>query len=289
VIAQKMAKAFDISGPFNMQIIRKPAGEGESEAALKVIECNLRASRSFPFVSKVLGVNFIDIATCAIMDQDVPEPVDLMKQKRDYVAIKVPQFSWTRLAGADPYLGVEMASTGEVASFGKNIKEAYWASQASQTGWRVPEANKGVLLGGNIDIPELGQVAKKLYDLGFKFYCSNADVEKFLNEIPHVKATRIWFPLKDKRKLREVFDDHEIQFVVNLAKQRGRDTVDEDYVARRNAVDFGLPLVTEPRCALLFAETLEYKMPLGCLRPYEEGRIPDEVKSWKDFVPESVN
>lgn len=289
VIAQKVAKAFDISGPFNMQIIRKPASDGESEAALKVIECNLRASRSFPFVSKVLGVNFIDIATCAIMDQDVPAPIDLMKEKRDYVAIKVPQFSWTRLAGADPYLGVEMASTGEIAAFGKNVKEAYWASVASQTGWRVPEANKGVLLGGSIDIPELGQVAKKLYDLGFKLYCSNADVEAFLNSISHVKATRIWFPLKDKRKLREVFDDHEIQFVVNLAKQRGKSTVDEDYVARRNAVDFGLPLVTEPRCALLFAETLEYKMPLGCLRPYEEGKIPDEVKSWKDFVPESVN
>lgn len=289
VIAQKMAKAFEISGPFNMQIIRKPAEDGEAEAALKVIECNLRASRSFPFVSKVLGVNFIDIATCAIMDQDVPAPVDLMKEKRDYVAIKVPQFSWTRLAGADPYLGVEMASTGEIASFGKNIKEAYWASIASQTGWRVPEANKGVLLGGSIEVPELGQVAKKLYDLGFKLYCSNADVEKFLNGIPHVKATRIWFPLKDKRKLREVFDEYEIQFVVNLAKQRAKNTVDEDYVARRNAVDFGLPLVTEPRCALLFAETLEYKMPMGCLRPYEEGRIPDEVKSWKDFVPESVN
>ncbi|UZJ55287.1 hypothetical protein CBS101457_004607 [Exobasidium rhododendri] len=289
VIAQKMAKAFDISGPFNMQIIRKPAEDGESEAALKVIECNLRASRSFPFVSKVLGVNFIDIATCAIMDQDVPEPVDLMKKQRDYVAIKVPLFSWTRLAGADPFLGVEMASTGEIAAFGKNVLEAYWASIASQTGWRVPEPNKGVLLGGSIEVPELGQVAKKLYDLGFKLYCTNTDVERFLNEIPHVKATKIWFPLKDKRKLREVFDDHEIQFVVNLAKQRAKNTVDEDYVARRNAVDFGLPLVTEPRCALLFAETLEYKMPLGCLRPYEEGRIPDEVKSWKDFVPESVN
>ncbi|PWN92756.1 putative arginine-specific carbamoyl-phosphate synthetase, ammonia chain [Acaromyces ingoldii] len=289
VIAQKVAKAFEISGPFNMQIIRKPAQDGEAEAALKVIECNLRASRSFPFVSKVLGVNFIDVATCAIVGKDVPEPIDVMQKQRDYVAIKVPQFSWTRLAGADPYLGVEMASTGEIAAFGKDIKEAYWASIASQTGWRVPEARKGVLLGGSKEVPELGQVAKKLYDLGFKLYCSNAEVEQFLNEIPHVRATRIWFPLKDKRKLREVFDDHEIQFVVNLAQQRGKDTVDEDYVARRNAVDFGLPLVTEPRCALLFAETLEYKMPMGCLRPYEEGRIPPEVKPWKEWVPESVH
>lgn len=117
-IAVKVAKAFDISGPFNMQIIRKPVQDGESEAELKVIECNLRASRSFPFVSKVLGTNFIDVASAAIMDVNVPEPVDLMKEKRDYVAIKVPHFSWTRLGGADPFLGVEMASTGEVAAVG---------------------------------------------------------------------------------------------------------------------------------------------------------------------------
>lgn len=104
-IAEKVARAFDISGPFNMQIIKKPAEEG-AEAPLKVIECNLRASRSFPFVSKVLGHNFIDTATTAIMDEDVPEPVDVMQEKRDYTAIKVAQFSWTRLGGADPFLGV---------------------------------------------------------------------------------------------------------------------------------------------------------------------------------------
>jgi carbamoyl-phosphate synthase large subunit len=104
-IASKVAKAFNISGPYNMQIIRKPPVENE-DAELKVIECNLRASRSFPFVSKVLGTNFIDVASAAIMGIDVPEPVDLMKERRDYVAIKVPQFSWTRLPGADPFLGV---------------------------------------------------------------------------------------------------------------------------------------------------------------------------------------
>lgn len=98
-IAVKVAKAFEISGPFNMQIIRKPGSDSE-EPALKVIECNLRASRSFPFVSKVLGHNFIDVATAAIMETNVPEPIDLMKEKRDYVAIKVPQFSWTRLGGS---------------------------------------------------------------------------------------------------------------------------------------------------------------------------------------------
>ena len=104
-IAHKVAIAFEISGPFNMQVIRKPA-TGDEPAVLKVIECNLRASRSFPFVSKVLGHNFIDTATMAIIDQDVPATVDLMAQKRDYTCVKVAQFSWTRLGGADPFLGV---------------------------------------------------------------------------------------------------------------------------------------------------------------------------------------
>ena len=104
-IAEKVAVAFEISGPFNMQIIRKPAESG-GEAQLKVIECNLRASRSFPFVSKVLSHDFIEIATAAIVGRDVPEPTDVMDVERDYVSVKVAQFSWTRLAGADPFLGV---------------------------------------------------------------------------------------------------------------------------------------------------------------------------------------
>jgi carbamoyl-phosphate synthase large subunit len=104
-IAEKVAVGFEISGPYNMQIIRTPPTDG-NPSELKVIECNLRASRSFPFVSKVLGHNFIDTATKAIVGADVPEPVDLMAEKRDYKAIKVAQFSWTRLGGADPFLGV---------------------------------------------------------------------------------------------------------------------------------------------------------------------------------------
>lgn len=106
VIAEKVAAAFEISGPFNMQIIRKPAETPSEEAPLKVIECNLRASRSFPFVSKVLGHNFIDTATAAIVGQDVPQPIDIMAEERDYTSVKVAQFSWTRLGGADPFLGV---------------------------------------------------------------------------------------------------------------------------------------------------------------------------------------
>ncbi|CAE6383684.1 unnamed protein product [Rhizoctonia solani] len=282
-IAEKVAQAFEISGPFNMQIIRQEKGQGE-DSALKVIECNLRASRSFPFVSKVLGKNFIQIATAAITGENVPEPVDIMKEKRDYYSVKVAQFSWTRLGGADPFLGVEMASTGEVASFGKDVHEAYWASLLSTTGFKPPKLGSGVLIGGDISKPEMATVAKQLIDLGFKLYCSSHKVEDFLNSIAYVSCKRIFFPTKDKRKLREVFDEHNIQCVVNLAKSRGKDAVDEDYVARRNAVDFGLPLLNNARCAQLFVEALAKKIPEGALRPYFEGHIPSEVKSWREFV-----
>jgi carbamoyl-phosphate synthase large subunit len=233
IIAEKVAAAFEISGPFNMQIIKKP-GKTEEGAELKVIECNLRASRSFPFVSKVLGHNFIETATSAIIAKDVPKPMDIMAQERNYTCIKVAQFSWTRLGGADPFLGVEMASTGEVASFGKDIYEAYWASLLSTTGFKIPSAHSGVLLGGDIKKPEMATVAKGLTDLGFKLYCSSTEVEEFLNDIPYVTAKRIFFPTKDKRKLRMVFDEYEIQCVINLATTRGKDVLDEDYVARRS-------------------------------------------------------
>ncbi|KAH9922065.1 carbamoyl-phosphate synthase [Fomitopsis serialis] len=283
-IAEKVAAAFEISGPFNMQVIRKPVDSPGEEPQLKVIECNLRASRSFPFVSKVLGHNFIDFATAAIVGQDVPAPVDAMVEKRDYTAVKVSQFSWTRLAGADPFLGVEMASTGEVAAFGKDIQEAYWASLLSTTGFKVPRPNTGVLIGGDINTPEMASIAKTLINLGFKLYCSSPVVEEFLNSLQYVKAQRIFFPTKDKRLLREVFDEYDIECVINLAKSRGKDATDEDYVARRNAVDFGLPLLNNARCAQLFVEALEKKIPQGGLKKYTEGRIPSEVRSWREFV-----
>lgn len=126
-----------------------------------------------------------------------------------------------------------MASTGEVASFGKDIHEAYWASLLSTTGFKVPQANSGVLIGGDITKPEMVTVAKGLVDLGFKLYCSSPVVEEFLNDQPYITAKRIFFPTKDKRKLREVFDEYDIQCVFNLAKARGTSATDEDYVARR--------------------------------------------------------
>lgn len=126
-----------------------------------------------------------------------------------------------------------MASTGEVASFGKDIYESYWASLVSTTGFKIPRLGSGVLIGGDISKPEMAKIAEVLIKSGFKLYCSSPVVEEFLNEIPYVTAKKIFFPTKDKRKLRMVFDDYDIQCVINLAQSRGSSITDEDYVARR--------------------------------------------------------
>lgn len=246
-IAEKVAKAWNITGPFNMQIIK--ADQEGAEPQLKVIECNLRASRSFPFVSKVLGTNFIDVATKALVGRDVPEPVDLMTEKRDYLATKVPQFSWTRLAGADPFLGVEMASTGEIACFGKDLVEAYWASLQSTMNFRVPEPGEGILLGGDINNPALAQIVDYLNPLGYKFFAASPEVQAHLQSATKDKVSVqvIEFPKEDKRALREVFQKYDIRCCFNLAKTRGKTLLDEDYVMRRNAVDFGVPLFMETK------------------------------------------
>ncbi|TQV95695.1 carbamoyl-phosphate synthase, mitochondrial precursor [Cordyceps javanica] len=276
-IAQKVAKAWKITGPFNMQIIKADNPDG-GEPLLKVIECNLRASRSFPFVSKVLGINFIEVATKALAGKDVPDPTDLMAVERDYLATKVPQFSWTRLAGADPFLGVEMSSTGEIACFGKNLVEAYWASLQSTMNFRMPEPGEGLLFGGEVNEKWLTTVVDYLAPLGYKLYAAGNDVKELLErECKGVSVEVIEFPTDDKRALREVFKKYDIRGVFNLALARGKTTQDVDYVMRRNAVDFGVPLFMEPKTAMLFAQCMSEKLP----RP--EG-IPSEVRRWSEFI-----
>ncbi|KAK4159157.1 hypothetical protein QBC43DRAFT_327684 [Cladorrhinum sp. PSN259] len=277
-IAQKVAKAWKITGPFNMQIIKADDPEG-GLPALKVIECNLRASRSFPFVSKVLGTNFIDVATKALVGKDVPKPTDLMAVKRDYLATKVPQFSWTRLAGADPFLGVEMASTGEMACFGKDLVEAYWTSLQSAMNFRVPEPGEGLLFGGELSKNWLAQVVDYVAPLGYKLYAADKEVKEYLEtKCKHkISVELIEFPKEDKRALREVFQKYDIRGCFNLARARGKTIMDVDYVMRRNAVDFGVPLFMEPKTAILFAQCMSEKLP----RP--EG-IPPEVRRWSEFI-----
>ncbi|KAK6458914.1 multifunctional pyrimidine synthesis protein CAD [Scheffersomyces xylosifermentans] len=288
VIADKVAEAWKISGPFNMQIIKNDQNGTLDDASceLKVIECNIRASRSFPFVSKVLGVNFIDVAVKALIKEDVPAPVNLMDQKFDRVATKVPQFSFTRLAGADPFLGVEMASTGEVACFGKDKLEAYWTSIQSTMNFNVPQPGQGWLFGGDLTNDKLGKVAESVSGLGYHFFTASEEVAKYLRNFVEEPVTVIEFPKTDKRALREIFQEHKIGGVFNLAKARAEDLLDEDYVMRRNAIDFAIPLFNEPNTSLLFAQCL--KANIANKHPFdvtpENVVIPSEVRRWSEFI-----
>ena len=344
-ITGMVAKAWNITGPFNMQIIKGMSPESPSsstttnnEPPLKVIECNLRASRSFPFVSKVLGVNFIDVATRALVGRDVPVATDLMTTstsdsttssdanapkpstsptKRKYLATKVPQFSWTRLAGADPYLGVEMSSTGEMACFGADLEEAYWTSAQSMMNFRVPLPGEGLLFGGDIGESDgssgdlgLAEIARLLWPYGYKFLAANEQVKAYLEQpLPSdtdqgtpVRVDVVDFPKTDKRALRGVFEQNAIRGVFNLARSRASSLVDEDYVMRRNAVDFGVPLFMEPKTAVLFTRCLARKVTksgdgLEFLRQMNEAqdkgkklpsdmevKVPPEVRRWSDWV-----
>ena len=163
VATAKIGKALKITGPYNIQFIAK-------DNEIKVIECNVRASRSFPFISKVVGVNLIELATKAIMGLPLtPYPVE--KLPDDYVAVKVPQFSFPRLAGADPVLGVEMASTGEVATFGHSKYEAYLKSLLA-TGFKLPKKNILLSIGSYKEKQELLSSVQKLYNMGYKLFAT---------------------------------------------------------------------------------------------------------------------
>lgn len=286
-ITSKVAEAWNITGPFNMQIIKADVASSPDFPELKVIECNIRASRSFPFVSKVLGTNFIDVAVKSIIGEPT-EPVDLMAVKRDYVATKVPQFSFTRLAGADPFLGVEMASTGEIASFGKDLIEAYWTALQSTMNFKLPLPGSGLLFGGDLTAEYLGQVASIISPLGYKYYTASVEVQEYLlQRLPSGSVVEvIEFPKTDKRQLREVFQKYDIKGVFNLAKTRAEDLLDQDYVMRRNAIDFGIPLFNEPQTSLLFANALKEKIHTKVVAKNEDAPvvIPEEVKRWSEFI-----
>ncbi|GMG25936.1 unnamed protein product [Ambrosiozyma monospora] len=283
-IADKVASAWNITGPFNMQIIKADnASTGVPD--LKVIECNIRASRSFPFVSKVLGVNFIDVAVKSLLNESVPAPVDLMSKKYDYVATKVPQFSFTRLAGADPFLGVEMASTGEVACFGHDVVEAYWTSMQATMNFHIPKPPSGILFGGDLNKDYLGNVSKTIESLGYKYYAASPAVAEYLSKYTTNPVEVIEFPKDNKRELREVFQKYDIKCVFNLARDRADSLQDEDYVMRRNAIDFAIPLFNEPQTSLLFAQALSQKLPAKLANEgKDEVVIPKEVGRWSEFI-----
>ncbi|KAI9226726.1 MAG: hypothetical protein DHS80DRAFT_27787 [Piptocephalis tieghemiana] len=286
-IADKVAKAFEITGPFNMQVIRTLPKDGGPEE-LRVIECNLRASRSFPFVSKVLGVNFVDVATRAMCGEAVPESVDLMSIPRPSTAVKVAQFSWTRLQGADPRLGVEMSSTGEVASFGQDKYEAYLTALQSVGNFHLPR--RSILLSRDAltDDADFAAVAQGFLSLGHPLITDTPQTAQWLKDQgvgSDDQITFVDFPFMDKRGMKKAYDDAQVDMVVSMARDRPATTDDRAYNIRRSAVDLGIPLVNDGKCARLFVEALaKYRERRGELKGQE---IPSEVRSWREFITPS--
>jgi len=244
-IGRKIARALRITGPFNIQFIAK-------DNEIKVIECNLRASRSFPFVSKVARANFIELAVAAMMGQ----PVRNRKTTLDlnYVGVKAPQFSFSRLKGADPILGVEMASTGEVACLGDDIHEAFLKALLS-AGFTLPENNVLLTIGGETSKHRFLEPARKLHAMGLRIFATE-HTSNFLHEngIPNTRL----FKVHEKREpnIRDYIARRKIDFVISIPNPEKRVEFDSDYRLRRLAVDFSIPILTNLQVADLFAQAL---------------------------------
>jgi carbamoyl-phosphate synthase large subunit len=262
IITKEIAKELNITGPFNIQFIAK-------DNEVKVIECNLRASRSFPFVSKVLKINFIEIATKLIMGEKIPK-LDKSSFDVDYVGVKAPQFSFTRLKGSDPILGVEMASTGEVACLGDDFNEAFLKSFLS-TGYRIPKRSIMLSTGTLKDKADFFNETKMLYEMGLKLYATKGSA-KFLNE-HGIKAEILNWPLEDlEPNVMTYLNESKIDLVINIPKSHEKDELDNDYIIRRKAVDMNVNLITNIQVAKRFVKSL--------VRFRTEG-LP--VKSWDEY------
>ncbi len=262
-ITATIAKEMAINGPMNIQFI---AINNE----VMVIECNLRASRSFPFVSKVLKKNFIEIATRVIMGRPVPE-IDKSVFDLDYVGVKAPQFSFSRLQGADPTLGVEMASTGEVACLGADFEEAFLKALIS-VGYKLPI--KSVLLSsGPIESKAAFKTgAKMMASQGIKFYATGGTAEFLKNE--GIDTELVYWPLDKKSpNAIELLKSGEIDLVINIPKDFNEEELTNDYMIRRTAVDFGVPLLTNVQLAQRLAEAMN-KYTIDDLK----------VNSWNTYV-----
>ncbi|MDD2551291.1 MAG: carbamoyl-phosphate synthase (glutamine-hydrolyzing) large subunit [Dysgonamonadaceae bacterium] len=244
-VALKIAKALEISGPFNIQFLAK-------ENQIRVIECNLRASRSIPFVSKVLKINFIDLATKVMLGMDVEKPhknaFDL-----DYVGIKASQFSFSRLQHADPVLGVDMASTGEVGCLGDNFDEALLTAMLS-VGHTIPKKNVLFSTGPAKSKAELLETARMLHQKGYNLFATGGS-QKFLvdNDVP---ATLVYWPNEEKSpNTIELLQQKKIDLVVNIPKNLTPSELRNGYKIRRTSIDFNVPLITNTRLARAFIQS----------------------------------
>ncbi|KAK7154444.1 hypothetical protein R3I94_007692 [Phoxinus phoxinus] len=278
---QKIAKTFEISGPFNTQFLVK----GND---VMVIECNLRASRSFPFVSKTIGVDFIDVATRVM----VGEPVDESHLPSlenpiipiDYVGIKAPMFSWPRLREADPVLRCEMASTGEVACFGPNIYSAFLKAMLS-TGFKLPQ--KGILIGIQHSFrPNFLSTAHQLHEEGFKLYATEG-TSAWLNA-NDVPTTPVAWPSHETnntplRSISRLVSEGHIDLVVNLPNNNTK-FLKDNFQIRRMAVDYGVPLITNFQVVKLFAEAIRYSSDLDATSLFHyrqrEPRLSQSSAAW---------
>ncbi|MDD3108798.1 MAG: carbamoyl-phosphate synthase (glutamine-hydrolyzing) large subunit, partial [Alistipes sp.] len=241
-IAREVARMLNISGPFNMQVMAK-------DNEIKVIECNLRASRSFPFVSKVLKVNFIDIATKIMLGLE-PEVPHKSSFELDYVGVKAPQFSFSRLQKADPVLGVEMASTGEVACIGEDFHEAILKSMMS-VGYAIPKKSVLLSTGDSRSKMDMLSAAKALQQRGYEIYATKGTAA-FL-EINGVHSTVLHWPDQpDQPNTLTYIKEKKIDLVVNIPKNLSKTELNNDYTIRRSAIDFNIPLITNARLASAF-------------------------------------
>ncbi|MGM9861903.1 MAG: carbamoyl-phosphate synthase (glutamine-hydrolyzing) large subunit [Muribaculaceae bacterium] len=262
-VSSQIARALNISGPFNIQYLAK-------DNDIKVIECNLRASRSFPFVSKVLKINFIDLATRVMLGLPVEKPhknaFDL-----DYVGIKASQFSFSRLQGADPVLGVDMASTGEVGCIGENTSEALLKSLLA-VGQRIP--SKGVLLstGSAKQKADMLDSAIELHNKGYKIYATGG-THQFLSE-NGIPAVRVYWPsqVDMQPQALDLLHSHEIDLVVNIPKNLTSAELSNGYKIRRAAIDLNIPLLTNARLASAFIRAFT-TLPLDSI----------EIRSWDEY------
>ncbi|KAM4786615.1 multifunctional protein CAD isoform 2-T2 [Cyanocitta cristata] len=284
-IVHAIGQELQVTGPFNLQLIAK-------DDQLKVIECNVRVSRSFPFVSKTLGVDLVALASQVIMGEDV-EPVGLMTGT-GIVGVKVPQFSFSRLAGADVVLGVEMTSTGEVACFGENRCEAYLKAMLS-TGFKIPKKNILLTIGSYKNKSELLPTVRTLESLGYNLYASLGTADFYTEHGIKVKAVDWHFEDTDgseagaretQRSILDYLAENHFEMVINLSMRNsgGRrlsSFVTKGYRTRRLAVDYSVPLIIDIKCTKLFVEALgqigaapPLKMHVDCMTSQKLIRLP---------------
>ncbi len=263
-ISKKIAEELNISGPFNIQFLAK-------NNDVKVIECNLRASRSFPFVSKVLKRNFIETATKIMLDVPVETP-DSSTFDIDYVGVKASQFSFARLHKADPVLGVDMSSTGEVGCIGADFEEALLTSMIS-VGYPIPQ--KGILVSSG-DVRgkvELLDACKMLAAKGYKIYATEG-TQKFLGD-HGIQATAVCWPDEEsngKENIAKLMSNHQIDLVINIPKDQTKRELTNGYKIRRSAIDHNIPLMTNARLASAYIRALSIK-----------SMSDIKIKTWQEY------